>query len=58
MTEKEYLTVSNLERIRVALKIIQEINPNYGVTEEEKKTLSNQLYDIEERISSTIETTE
>jgi hypothetical protein len=58
MTETEYATVSNLARIRAALKIIQDITPNYGVTEEEKKALANQLYDIEERISETIETTD
>ena len=55
MTETEYVTVSNLARVRAALKIIQDIKPNYGVTEEEKKSLANQLYDIEERISETIE---
>jgi hypothetical protein len=58
MTETDYLTVSNLARIRAALKIIQDITPNYGVTEEEKKALANQLYDIEERISETIKTTD
>jgi hypothetical protein len=58
MTETDYLTVSNLARVRAALKIIQDITPNYGVTEEEKKALANQLYDIEERISETIKTTE
>ena len=58
MTENEYLTVSNLALVRAALKIIQDIRPNYGVTEEEKKALANQLYDIEERISETIKTTE
>jgi hypothetical protein len=52
------VTVSNLARVRAALKIIQDIAPNYGVTEEEKKALANQLYDIEERISETIKTTE
>jgi hypothetical protein len=56
MTETEYVTVSNLARVRAALKIIQDIAPNFGVTEEEKKSLANQLYDIEERISETIET--
>jgi hypothetical protein len=58
MTEIEYVTVSNLARVRAALKIIQDITPNCGVTEEEKKSLANQLYDIEERISDTIKTTE
>jgi hypothetical protein len=58
MTETDYVTVSNLARVRAALKIIQDIAPNYGVTEEEKKALANQLYDIEERISETIKTTE
>ncbi|HEX5081196.1 MAG TPA: hypothetical protein VFY40_04060 [Blastocatellia bacterium] len=58
MTETDYLTVSNLARVRAALKIIQDITPDYGVTEEEKKTLANQLYDIEERISETIKTTD
>ena len=58
MTETEYVTVSNLARVRAALKIIQDITPNYGVTEEEKKALANQLYDIEERISERIETKE
>ena len=58
MTETDYLTVSNLARVRAALKIIQDVTPNYGVTEEEKKALANQLYDIEERISETIKTTE
>jgi hypothetical protein len=58
MTETDYLTVSNLARVRAALKIIQDLTPNYGVTEEEKKALANQLYDIEERISETIKTTE
>jgi hypothetical protein len=58
MTETEYLTVSNLARVRAALKIIQDLAPNFGVTEEEKKALANQLYDIEERISETIKTTE
>jgi len=58
MTETEYVTVSNLARVRAALKIIQDITPNYGVTEEEKKALANQLYDIEERIAETIETRE
>jgi hypothetical protein len=58
MTETDYVTVSNLARVRAALKIIQDITPNYGVTEEEKKALANQLYDIEERISETIKTTE
>jgi hypothetical protein len=56
MTETEYVIVSNLARIRAALKIIQDITPNHGVSEEEKKSLANQLYDIEERISETIET--
>lgn len=58
MTETDYVTVSNLARVRAALKIIQDITPNYGVTEEEKKALANQLYDIEERISETIKTTD
>jgi hypothetical protein len=58
LTETEYVTVSNLARVRAALKIIQDITPNYGVTEEEKKSLANQLYDIEERISETIVTRE
>jgi hypothetical protein len=58
MTETDYLTVSNLARVRAALKIIQDITPSYGVTEDEKKALANQLYDIEERISETIKTTE
>jgi hypothetical protein len=58
MTETEYMIVSNLARLRAALKIIQDIMPGYGVTEEEKKTLANQMYDIEERISETIETRE
>ena len=58
MTETEYGTVSNLARVRAALKIIQDITPGYGVTEEEKKSLANRLYDIEERISETIETKE
>jgi hypothetical protein len=58
MTETEYVMVSNLARIRAALKIIQDIAPNHGVSEEEKKSLANQLYDIEERISETIETSE
>lgn len=58
MTETEYVTVSNLARVRAALKIIQDITSNYGVTEEEKKALANQLYDIEERIAETIETRE
>jgi hypothetical protein len=58
MTETEYVTVTNLARIRAALKIIQDMTPNYGVTEEEKKALANQLYDIEERIAETIETRE
>jgi hypothetical protein len=58
MTETEYMTVSNFARVRAALKIIQDIMPGYGVTEEEKKALANQLYDIEERISETIETRE
>lgn len=58
MTETEYVIVSNLARVRAALKIIQDITPNWGVTEEEKKSLANQLYDIEERISGTIETRE
>ena len=58
MTETEYVTVSNLARVRAALKIIQDMTPNYGVTEEEKKALANQLYDIEERIAETIETRE
>ncbi len=52
------MTVSNLARVRAALKIIQDITPDYGVTEGEKKALANQLYDIEERISETIETRE
>ena len=56
MTETEYVTVNNLARVRAALKIIQDITPGYGVTEEEKKSLANKLYDIEERISETIET--
>jgi hypothetical protein len=55
MTETEYMIVSNLARLRAALKIIQDITPGYGVTEEEKKALANQMYDIEERISETIE---
>jgi len=58
MTETEYVTVTNLARVRAALKIIQDMTPNYGVTEEEKKALANQLYDIEERIAETIETRE
>jgi hypothetical protein len=58
MTETEYVTVSNLARVRAALKIIQDLTPDFGVTEEEKKSLANQLYDIEERISETIKTTE
>jgi hypothetical protein len=58
LTETEYVTVNNLARVRAALKIIQDITPNYGVTEEEKKSLANQLYDIEERISETIVTRE
>lgn len=58
MTETEYLTVSNLAYVRAALKIIQDLAPNFGVTEEEKKSLANQLFDIEERISETIKTTE
>jgi hypothetical protein len=58
MTETEYVTVSNLARVRAALKIIQDLTPDFGVTEEEKKALANQLYDIEERISETIKTTE
>ena len=58
MTETEYGTVINLARVRAALKIIQDITPGYGVTEEEKKSLANHLYDIEERISETIETIE
>ena len=58
MTETEYVTVTNLARVRAALKIIQDMTPNYGVTEEEKKALANQLYDIEERIAETIETGE
>jgi hypothetical protein len=58
MTETEFVTVSNLARVRAALKIIQDMTPNYGVTEEEKKALANQLYDIEERIAETIETRE
>jgi hypothetical protein len=58
MTETEYVTVSNLARVRAALKIIQDITPNCSVTEEEKKSLANQLYDIEERISDVIKTTE
>jgi len=58
LTETEYVTVSNLACVRAALKIIQDITPNYGVTEEEKKALANQLYDIEERIAETIETKE
>ena len=58
MTETEYMIVSNLARVRSALKIIQDITPGYGVTEEEKKALANQMYDIEERISETIETRE
>jgi ribosomal protein S7 len=58
MTETEYVTVSNLARVRAALKIIQDLASNFGVTEEEKKALANQLYDIEERISETIKTTE
>jgi hypothetical protein len=56
MTETEYVTVSNLARVRAALKIIQDITPGYGVTEGEKKALANQLYDIEERIADTIKT--
>ena len=58
MTETEFVIVSNLARVRAALKIIQDMTPNYGVTEEEKKALANQLYDIEERIAETIETRE
>jgi hypothetical protein len=58
MTETEYVTVSNLALVRAALKIIQDLTPDFGVTEEEKKALANQLYDIEERISETIRTTE
>jgi hypothetical protein len=58
MTETEYVTVSNLARVRAALKIIQDLTPDFGVTEEEKKALANQLYDIEERISEKIRTTE
>ncbi|HZF39527.1 MAG TPA: hypothetical protein VE715_11930 [Blastocatellia bacterium] len=58
MTETEYMTVTNLACVRAALKIIQDITPCCGVTEEEKKALANQLYDIEERISETIETRE
>jgi len=58
MTETEYVIVSNLARVRAALRIIQDITPNCGVTEEEKKSLANQLYDLEERISDTIKTTE
>ncbi|HEU0185736.1 MAG TPA: hypothetical protein VFS27_10515 [Blastocatellia bacterium] len=58
MTETEYVTVSNLALVRAALKIIQDLTPDFGVTEEEKKALANQLYDIEERISETIKTTE
>jgi hypothetical protein len=58
LTETEYVTVNNLARVRAALKIIQDITPNYGVTEDEKKSLANQLYDIEERISETIVTRE
>ena len=58
MTETEYMIVSNLARLRATLKIIQDITPGYGVTEEEKKALANQMYDIEERISETIETRE
>ncbi|HEY6400906.1 MAG TPA: hypothetical protein VI479_05830 [Blastocatellia bacterium] len=58
MTETEYVTVSNLARVRAALKIIQDLTPDFGVTEEEKKALANHLYDIEERISEKIRTTE
>jgi hypothetical protein len=44
MTETEYMTVSNLMRVRAALKIVQDITPSYGVTEEEKKLKMAMIY--------------
>ena len=58
MTEGEYLRVSNLARLRDAYAILEKLYADYGVTVKEKKLLLTTLDTAQERISSTIKTTE
>ena len=51
MTEREYIIVCNLQRIRAAMKILHDILPDYGVTKEEVREVVNKLDDIAARIS-------
>lgn len=55
MTETEYLTAETRTKIHAALKILKDILPDYGITQEELSAAISQLDAIEDRIRDGME---
>jgi hypothetical protein len=54
MTEAEYLTVENLTRLRDAGRLLSEITPGYGLTEQERVEITSRILAITQRMSKAL----
>ena len=55
MTESEYLLIKNHEKVRLAMNLISDVHPNFGVNLPSLKALNSALKEVWRQINDELE---